>query len=192
MNNIIFCKEPIEITRKEFDKINELMKVDFNDSDMPHMKELINTLNALPETVYASFRWEFEDGTKIIMDIESTYYAYMVKSVWYNNINDKNGYFETEYQVYRFMAFEIGDNTYVCQFEIKDEEKEEKTTKKYRVALTTTMRGYVTVEAENEEQAALFASNADWNYGDLEDTRPDDDVYCVDTDDIIEFIENYN
>lgn len=192
MENIIFCKEPVEITRKEFDKINELMKVDFNDSDMPQMESLINALDARPETVYASFMWEFEDNTKIILDIESSYYAYMVSCGWYNAVNDTSGCFETEYQIYRFMGFDIGDTTYVCQFEIKDEDKEEKTIKKYRVALTTTMRGYVTIEAENEEQAALFASNVDWNYGDLEDTCPDDDVYCVDTDDIIEFIEDYN
>lgn len=192
MENIIFCKEPIEISRKEFDKINRLMKVDFNDSDMPQMKNLINALDARPETVYATFIWEFEDDIKIIMDIESNYYGYMVTCHWRDIPNDKSGQFDTEYQIYPHMGFEIEDKTYVCQFEVKEEEKEKGAMKKYRVALTTTIRGYVTIEAENEEQAALFASNADWNYGDLEDTCPDDDIYCVDTDDIVEIIENYN
>ena len=73
MKNILFCKEPVEITRKEFDKINELMKVDFNDADTPWMERLINTLDARPETIFASFEWEFEDGNRIIMDIESNY-----------------------------------------------------------------------------------------------------------------------
>lgn len=124
MKNIIFCKEPIEITRKEFDKINELMKVDFNDSDMPQMENLINALDARPETVYASFMWEFEDNTRIILDIESNYYAYMVSGGWYNAVNDTSGCFETEYQVYPSMGFEIGGNMYVCQFVIKDAEAE--------------------------------------------------------------------
>lgn len=124
MENIIFCKESIEITRKEFDKINELMKVDFNDADTPQMEKLINALDARPKTVYASFMWEFEDNTKIILDIESSYYAYMVSGGWYNAVNDTSGCFETEYQVYPSMGFEIGGNMYVCRFEIKDAEAE--------------------------------------------------------------------
>lgn len=154
MKNILFCKEPIEITCKEFDKINELMKVDFDDADTPYMEQLINTLDARPEMIYASFAWEFEDGTRIIMDIESSYYAYMVSSGWYNSIYDKSGCFETEYQVYRSMGFEIEGNTYVCQFKIQDEEtQEEATMKKYSIGVIYTMYGNVVVEATSEKEA---------------------------------------
>ena len=164
MKKTIFCKEPVEITRKVFDKINELMKVDFDDADTPYMEQLINTLDARPETIYASFAWEFEDGTRIIMDIESSYYTYMVRSVWENSIYDKNGYFETEYQVYRSMGFEIEGNTYVCQFKIQDEEtQEEATMKKYSIGVIYTMYGNVVVEATSEKEALEKAHRSNFS-----------------------------
>lgn len=164
MKNILFCKEPVKITRKVFDKINELMKVDFDDADTPYMEQLINTLDARPETIYASFAWEFEDGTRIIMDIESSYYAYMVSSGWYNSIYDKSGCFETEYQVYRSMGFEIEGNTYVCQFKIQDEEtQEEATMKKYSIGVIYTMYGNVVVEAHSEKEALEKAHRSNFS-----------------------------
>lgn len=187
MKNILFCKEPIEITRKEFDKINELMKVDFNDSDMPQMENLINALDARPETVYASFMWEFEDNTKIIMDIESSYYAYMVSGGWYNAVNDTSGCFEAEYQIYRFMGFDIGDTTYVCQFEIKDEEtKGEQTTKTYRVGVAYCMYGYLTVEANSAEEALKKANEANVSLADVAEAEYLDDSWDVDNESVTE------
>lgn len=187
MKNILFCKEPIEITRKEFDKINELMKVDFNDSDMPHMEQLINTLDARPETVYASFGWEFKDGTKIIMDIESSYYAYMVSSGWYNRIYDKSGCFETEYQVYPSMGFEIEDSTYICQFKIKDEEIQGGTAMKtYRVGVAYSMYGYLTVEANSAEEALKKANEANVSLADVAEAEYLDDSWDVDNESVAE------
>lgn len=187
MKKTIFCKEPIEITRKEFDKINELMKVDFNDADMPHMEELINTLDARPETVYATFKWEFEDGIKIMMDIESTYYAYMVRTVWHNSVNHKGGYFETEYQVYPCMRFDIGDTTYVCRFEIKDEEiKGGATMKTYRVGVAYSMYGYLTVEANSVEEALKKANEANVSLAEVEEAEYLDDSWDVDNESIAE------
>lgn len=188
MKKTVFCKEPIEITRKEFDKINELMKVDFNDADMPHMEELINTLDARPETVYATFKWDFEDGTKIAMDIESTYYAYMVRTVWYNSVNNKSGDFETEYQIYPFMGFDIGDNTYVCRFKIKDEERKRrnKTMKTYRVGVAYSMYGYLTVEAHSVEEALKKANEADVSLADVERAEYLDDSWDVDNENVAE------
>lgn len=187
MKNILFCKEPIEITRKEFDKINELMKVDFNDADMPYMERLINTLDARPETVYASFGWEFKDGTKIIMDIESNYCDYMVRTVWENSICDKNGYFETEYQVYPVMGFEIEGNTYICQFKIKDEETEGGATMKtYRVGVAYSMYGYLTVEANSVEEALKKANEANVSLAEVEEAEYLDDSWDVDNESVAE------
>lgn len=187
MKNVFFCKEPIEITRKEFDKINELMKVDFDDADTPYMEQLINTLDARPETIYASFAWEFEDGTRIIMDIESSYYAYMVSSGWYNSIYDKSGCFETEYQVYRSMGFEIEGNTYICQFKIKDEETEGGATMKtYRVGVAYSMYGYLTVEANSVEEALKKANEANVSLAEVEEAEYLDDSWDVDNESIAE------
>lgn len=187
MKNILFCKEPIEITRKKFDKINELMKVDFNDADMPWMERLINTLDARPETIFASFAWEFEDGNRIIMDIESNYYEYAVRSVWENSIHDKNGCFETEYQVYPCMGFDIGDTTYVCRFEIKDEEiKGEQTMKTYRVGVAYSMYGYLTVEANSAEEALKKANEANVSLADVAEAEYLDDSWDVDNESITE------
>lgn len=187
MKNIIFCKEPVQITRKVFDKINELMKVDFNDADTPYMEQLINALDARPETIYASFAWEFEDGTRIIMDIESNYYEYTVRSVWENSIHDKNGCFETEYQVYPCMGFEIEGNTYVCQFEIKNEEIQGGATMKtYRVGVAYGMYGYLTVEANSAEEALKKANEANVSLADVEGAEYLDDSWDVDTESVTE------
>ena len=187
MKNILFCKEPIEITRKEFDKINELMKVDFNDADTPWMERLINTLDARPETIFASFAWEFEDGNRIIMDIESNYYEYAVRSVWENSIHDKNGCFETEYQVYPCMGFDIGDTTYVCRFEIKDEEiKGGATMKTYRVGVAYSMYGYLTVEANSVEEALKKANKANVSLAEVEEAEYLDDSWDVDNESVAE------
>lgn len=187
MKKMIFCKEPVEITRKVFDKINELMKVDFDDADTPYMEQLINTLDARPETIYASFAWEFEDGTRIIMDIESNYYTYMVRSVWENSIYDKNGYFETEYQVYRLMGFDIEDTTYVCRFKIKDEEiKGEQTMKTYRIGVAYSMYGYLTVEANSVEEALKKANEANVSLAEVEEAEYLDDSWDVDNESVAE------
>ena len=187
MKKIIFCKEPVEITRKVFDKINKLMKVDFDDADTPYMKQLINTLDARPETIYASFAWEFKDGTRIIMDIESNYYAYMVRTVWYNSLNNKSGYFETEYQVYRVVWFDIGDNMYVCQFKIKDEEiKGGATTKTYRIGVAYSMYGYLTIEANSAEEALKKANGANVSLADVAGAEYLDDSWDVDHESVTE------
>lgn len=182
MKNILFCKEPIEITRKEFDKINELMKVDFNDSDMPHMEQLINTLDARPETVYATFIWEFENDTQIIMDIESNYYGYMVTCRWCDIPNDKSGQFDTEYQIYPHMGFEIEDKTYVCQFKIKEEEKKKGAMKKYSIGVIYTMYGNVVVEANSEQEALEKAYRTNFSLDDIYNSCRYDDGCKIDED----------
>lgn len=186
MGNIIFRKEPIEISRKEFDKINRLMEVDFNDADMPHMEQLINTLDARPETVYATFIWEFEDDIKIIMDIESNYYGYMVTCRWCNIPNDKSGQFDTEYQIYPFMGFEIEGKTYVCQFKIKEEEKKKGTMKKYSIGVAYTMYGYLTIEANSAEEALRKANESDISLAEVAGAEYLDDSWDVDAESVTE------
>lgn len=70
------CKLPVELSRKDFDRINKLFKVDFDD-ESPEMEALINELDARPNILYATFWWEFEDGSTVQLDIESDDVCYM-------------------------------------------------------------------------------------------------------------------
>lgn len=70
------CKLAVELSRKDFDKINKLFKVDFDD-ESPEMEALINELNARPNTMYCTFWWDFEDGSVVQMDILSNEKRYL-------------------------------------------------------------------------------------------------------------------
>lgn len=69
------CKLAVELSRKDFDKINKLFKVDFDD-ESPEMEALINELNARPDTRYCTFWWDFEDGSVVRMDVLSNENCY--------------------------------------------------------------------------------------------------------------------
>ena len=56
------CKQPVELSRKDFDRINDLFKVNFND-ESPKMEALIDKLDARPDTNLCTFWWDFEDGS---------------------------------------------------------------------------------------------------------------------------------
>lgn len=113
------CKQPVELSRKDFDKINKLFKVDFDD-ESPEMEALINELDARPNTMYCSFWWEFEDGNVIQMDIESDDVCYMDNAELFNDDYDK--WFERAFNIEEEMEFSPfgGDCLYICKIKIKE------------------------------------------------------------------------
>ena len=114
------CKQPVELSRKDFDKINKLFKVDFDDGS-PEMEALINELDARPNTMYCSFWWEFEDGNVIQMDIESDDVCYMDNAELFNDDYDK--WFERTFSIEEEMEFSPfeGDCLYICKIKIKED-----------------------------------------------------------------------
>ena len=114
------CKLPVELSRKDFDRINSLFKVDFND-ESPEMEALIDKLDARPNTNPCTFWWDFEDGTTIQMDILSNENCYWVDTGIFRNEEDDwvgPGYSLEEEMV---ISSSDGKREYICKIKILED-----------------------------------------------------------------------
>lgn len=161
------CKEPVRMTRKEFDNLNKLFDVDFED-DSPEMEALINEIDARPDTNPATLAWDFDDGSFIITDIYVGEYSAYDDVRWYKN---KAAYPETfDYCMYRLdkeMTYDyVGDekNTYVCLIEITDEDEMSKDKGKkvweYDINYRLKTTSLFTVAARTRSEAIKIAKHA--------------------------------
>lgn len=119
------CKEPVRMTRKEFDNLNKLFDVDFEDDSL-EMEALINEINARPNTNPATLAWDFDDGSFIITDIYVGRYSAYDDIRWYENKIAHPETFDCGYRLDKEMSFYyVGKegNTYVCLIEITDEDE---------------------------------------------------------------------
>lgn len=117
------CKEPVKMTREEFDRINGLFSIDFEDSS-PEMEALINKLDARPDTNPATLSWDFDDGSFIIADIYISDCSAYDDIRWYENKTAHPETFDCGFCIDKEMTFNyVGEarNTYVCLIEITDE-----------------------------------------------------------------------
>ena len=121
------CKQPVELDRKTFEKINKLFKVDFND-ESPEMEALIDKLDARPNTSYATFWWDFENGLQIRMEIESDDNCYMDNTYLYDPADDEDyAVFDREFRIDEKMVvtcINAGDDCveqYICKIIIKED-----------------------------------------------------------------------
>lgn len=114
------CKQPVELDRKTFEKINKLFKVDFND-ESPEMETLIDELDARPDTSYATFWWDFENGAVIQIDIESTDSCYIDSAVIIDPIDNNDYWIDgRSYSLDETMVFFDGEDNYICRIKIID------------------------------------------------------------------------
>lgn len=118
-------KHPVELGRKDFEKINKLLLVNFNDEELPEMAKLIEETDACRNTNPYTFWWNFEDGSVIIMDIyvgdENAYDDIR----WYKNLAAYPQTFDRGYEIEERMVFEcVGkdNNTYICEIKIEEDE----------------------------------------------------------------------
>ena len=114
------CKQLVELSRKDFDKINKLFKINFND-ESPEMEALIDELDARPDTNLCTFWWDFEDGSTIQMDILSNENCY-----WddVGVIKDREEEcFSPGYLLKEEMTFESydGEREYICKIKILED-----------------------------------------------------------------------
>lgn len=113
------CKVPIELSRKDFKRINKLFDVNFNE-ESPEMEALIDELDARPDTNPATFWWDFEDGATIQMDVISNENCYWLDTGIIRDEEDE--WFEFEYQLkeeMRFLSFDE-EREYICKIKIKE------------------------------------------------------------------------
>lgn len=118
-------KRPVELGRKDFEKINKLFLVNFDDEELPEMAKLIEETDVHRNTDPYTFWRDFEDGSLIIMHIyvgdENAY----DDTRWYKNPAAYPQTFDCGYKIEERMVFEdVGEdnNTYICEIKIKEDE----------------------------------------------------------------------
>lgn len=119
MSKIYECKQPVELSKKDFERINKLFKVDFEE-ETPEMEALINEIDARPDTNPATFWWEFEDGATIAIDIQSNKSCYTDIVIYSSNTEEYM--LESDYQICEVMDMEINKELhYICRIKIIEE-----------------------------------------------------------------------
>lgn len=116
MDKIYECKQPVELSQKDFERINKLFTINF-DEESPEMGTLIDELDARPNTNPATFWWEFEDGSTIAMDIQSN------KSFYIDNVifssKTEECILESDFQICEVMDMEVNKGChYICRIKI--------------------------------------------------------------------------
>ena len=97
------CKEPVELTRKDFDKINDLLCVALDSEEYP-MQRWIDELDARHNTELCSFWWNFEDGSTIRMDIKSNDSCYSAFIYRFKDISEDKEY-DQRWEISKEMIF---------------------------------------------------------------------------------------
>ena len=112
-----------KISRKQFNRINRLLaEVDFDD-DSRKMEDIIYELGATEDVWDCGFQFNFENGTKIFIDIRSGSSNYYDDAVWQSD-NDE-ALFDCNYELNEENEFCIDDDSYFCNFEFIEDDKSE-------------------------------------------------------------------
>lgn len=114
----------IKLNKSDFDRINKLMQVDFNDIDAngelaPFMQKLVDELDARKDTAPYGFEFDFEDGSCITIDIRSGQSNYYDDCVWRKG---KEYYvFDCAFEIVEENVFNMDDAKYICKFVITED-----------------------------------------------------------------------
>ena len=112
----------IEISRYDFDRINKLMDVEFEEYESSRkMRKLIDELDARPDTMPYGFYFKFDDGSKIYIDICSGSSNYYDNCQWISSDCNDDDVFECSYEICEENEFVHNDTSYICKFIIKEE-----------------------------------------------------------------------
>lgn len=115
----------IHIDRKDFDRINRLLtEIDFNYEDEEEMQSIIDELDARKDTMPYGFCFEFEDESKIYIDICSGSSNYYDNCQWVSGDCKSDYLFDCDYSIDEEMEFHPtnNDNVYICKFILEEEE----------------------------------------------------------------------
>lgn len=112
-----------QISRKQFNRINRLLaEVNFDD-DSRKMEDIIYELGATEDAWDCGFQFNFENGTKIFIDIRSGSSNYYDDTMWQSD--DDEVLFDCNYELNEENEFCIDDDTYFCNFEFIEDDKSE-------------------------------------------------------------------
>ena len=114
----------VNISRKDFDRINRLLNdVDFNYEDKKEMQSIIAELDARKDTMPYGFCFDFDNGSKIYIDICSGGSNYYDNCQWVSSDCKADYLFDCDYSIEEKMEFHPTDNgdVYICKFKIEEE-----------------------------------------------------------------------
>lgn len=112
----------VEISRYDFDRINKLMDVVFEETETnPEMHKLIDELDARPNTMPYGFCFEFDDGSKIYIDICSGGCNYYDNCWWVSGDCKEDCVFDCSYEICEENEFIHNDISYICKFIIVED-----------------------------------------------------------------------
>lgn len=112
----------IEISRYHFDRINRLMDVRFEEYETnSEMQKLIDELDARRDTRPYGFYFDFEDGSKIYIDICSGGSNYYDNCQWISNDCKNDWVFDCAYEICEENEFIHNNTSYICKFIIKED-----------------------------------------------------------------------
>lgn len=138
------CIEKIKLTRSEFERYKKLFQVDLDELDengdlTPEMEKLVDESDYREDTMVVGFCWLFENNVAITVDICCGQINAYDNCVLYDNvkiINDRSDtnfswtgneayVFDCDYDIRESMEFVYGDDSYICEFEIVEDDDEE-------------------------------------------------------------------
>ena len=114
----------ISIKQKDFVRINRLLnEVDFNYENEEEMQIIIDELDARKNIMQYGFCFEFDDGSKIYIDICSGSSNYYDNCQWVSGDGESEDLFDCGYAIEKEMEFYPTDNddVYICKFIIQEE-----------------------------------------------------------------------
>ena len=115
----------ISIKQKDFVRINRLLnEVDFNYENEEEMQTIIDELDARKDIMQYGFCFEFDNNSKIYIDICSGNSNYYDNCWWVSGDCESEYLFDCGYAIEEEMEFHPTDNddVYICKFIIKEEE----------------------------------------------------------------------
>ena len=111
-----------EIKKSDFDRINKLMDVMFEDYESdPDMHKLIDELDARRDTTPYSYYFDFEDHTEIFIHIRSGSSNYYDDCVLVSSDGQEDCVFDCSYKISEEMEFIYNDTSYICKFIIEED-----------------------------------------------------------------------
>lgn len=112
----------VEIRKHDFDRINKLMDVLFEEYETSsEMCKLIDELDARPDTMPYTFYFEFDDDSKIYIDICSGNCNYYDNCQWVSGDCNRDYVFDCSYELAEETEFIHNDTSYICKFIIKED-----------------------------------------------------------------------
>lgn len=110
----------VKMTRKEFDRVQDFLKVDFDD-ESEEMQKFIDNIGAITDDYIPLFTFKFKNGDRITINLNSGNSNYYDSSYLWNKDDDEIEWeFDCGFGIDEEMKFDTEEDTYICKIDIID------------------------------------------------------------------------